>query len=140
MVVRLLVVVALAVDVYVHLKLAGGMQMAAPGGVGGGTLFRVQAVVAAVAAVVLLATGRRFGYVLAGLAALSALIPVVLYTYVAVPDLGPIPSMYDPTWSSDKTTSAVAEAAAVLLSVVGATLTARRGRSSGGRQRKEAAA
>lgn len=121
-VVRVLVVAALAVDVVVHVRLADAMQLAAPGGVGGGTLFYTQAAVAAVAALALLLTGHQLAYVLAGLAALSALVPVLLYTYVQVPAIGPIPSMYDPTWHPEKTASAVAEAVAVVLAVVGARL------------------
>lgn len=120
--VRVLVVAALAVDAVVHVRLADAMQLAAPGGVGGGTLFYAQATVATVAALVLLVTGHRLAYALAGLAALSALVPVLLYTYVQVPAIGPIPSMYDPTWHPEKTVSAIAEAAAVVLAVVGARL------------------
>ncbi|WP_435202783.1 hypothetical protein [Janibacter sp. GS2] len=125
---RVLVVAALAVDCVVHLKLADAIQLAAPGGIGGGTLFRVQAVAAGLAAVLLLVTGRRFAYVVAGLVALSAFVPVLLYTYVAVPTLGPIPSMYDPTWSNDKIISAVAEGAAVVLAAAGVVVSARRRR------------
>ncbi len=124
--VRVLVVAALTVEAVVHLRLADTMQLAAPGGVGGGALFRVQATVAAVAALVLLVTGRRLAYLLAGLAALSGLVPVLVYTYVQVPALGPIPSMYDPAWHPEKTASAVAEAVAVVLAGVGLTLAPRR--------------
>lgn len=116
---------ALAVDCVIHLTLADVIQLAAPGGVGGGTLFRAQALAAGLAAVLLLATGRRFAYVVAGLVALSAFVPVLLYTYVTVPDLGPIPSMYDPTWSDDKVMSAIAEGAAALLAAIGIVVTPR---------------
>lgn len=125
---RVVVVAALAVDCVVHLQLAGALQMAAPDGIGGGNLFRIQAAVAGLAGLLLLITGRRFAYVLAGLAALSAFVPVVLYTFVAVPDLGPIPSMYDPTWSTNKIVTAVAEGIAVLLAAVGAVTVRRRTR------------
>lgn len=127
---RVLVAACLAVDCAIHLKLADGIQLAAPGGIGGGNLFRAQAIAAGLAAVLLLATGRRFAYVVAGLVALSAFIPVLLYTYVAVPTLGPIPSMYDPTWSDDKVMSAIAEGAAVLLAAIGVIVTWRSSISS----------
>lgn len=123
---RVLVVVALAVDCVVHVQLADAMQLAAPGGIGGGTLFRAQAIAAGLAAVILLATGRRFAYILAAVVALSAFVPVLLYTYVAVPALGPIPSMYDPTWSDKKLLSALAEGLAVLLATIGSIATRRR--------------
>ncbi len=49
----------------------------------------------------------------------SALVGVVLYRYVPVPQLGPIPSMYEPIWSPEKTLSAVAEGLGALLAAVG---------------------
>jgi hypothetical protein len=117
--IRLLVVAGLAVDAYVHLDLAANQQLAAPGGIGGGTLFRLQAAVAAVVGLLVLLSGRRWAYALAFLAGLSALIPVLLYTYVDVPAFGPIPSMYEPIWYPEKVLSVVAEAAVVVLSVAG---------------------
>lgn len=126
---RLLTVGALAVDAVVHLQLADAMQLAAPGGIGGGALFRAQAVAATLAGIVLLVTGHRLAYAIAGLVALSALVPVLLYTYVQVPAIGPIPSMYDPAWYPQKTASAIAEAAAVALAAIGFTLASRRARS-----------
>lgn len=48
--VRVAVVAALLVDAVVHFRLASGVQLAAPGGIGGGTLFRLQAGAAVVAA------------------------------------------------------------------------------------------
>ena len=120
---RLVVAAALAVDCVIHLMLADVIQLAAPGGIGGGTLFRAQALAAGLAAVLLLVTGRRVAYVVAGLVALSAFVPVLLYTYVAVPAVGPIPSMYDPTWSDDKVISAVCEGAAALLAAIGVAVT-----------------
>lgn len=87
-----MVVGALAVEAYLHVDLAEAMQLAAPHGIGGGTLFYIHAGIALVAAILLLVTGSRFGYAVAGLAALSALVPVLLYSFVNVPALGPIPS------------------------------------------------
>ena len=118
-VIRAVVVAGLVVDAYVHFDLAENQQLAAPGGIGGGTLFRLQAAVATVVALLLLLSGRRWAYALAFVAGLSALVPVLLYTYVDVPAIGPIPSMYDPTWYSEKVLSVVAEAVVVVLSVAG---------------------
>lgn len=129
--VRGLVVLALLVDAVVHLRLAPQMQLAAPGGIGGGWLFRIQAGVALVAAVYLLWRPGPRSYLVAGLAALSAFVPVLLYTYVNVPALGPIPSMYDPFWGTEKLLSAVAEGAGVVLAGVGCWLTRASARPSG---------
>lgn len=132
---RVAVAAALAVDCIVHLELADAIQLAAPGGIGGGALFRGQAIAAGVAAVLLLLTGRRFAYILAGLVALSAFGAVLLYSFVAVPAIGPIPSMYDPTWSDKKLISAVAEGLALLLAAIGSLATRRRTVSSRSRPR-----
>lgn len=126
LVTRGIVVLGLAVDAFVHVRVAPAMDVAAPDGLGGGLLFRAQAVAAGLAAVVLLVTGRRWAYVLAGLVALSALGPVLLYHFVDVPAIGPIPSMYDPLWSPEKVVSIVGEALAVVFAVVGVRLTSRR--------------
>lgn len=123
--VRGVVVLGLAVDAYIHFTLAPAMQLAAPDGLGGGFLFRAQAGGAALVAVLLLVTGRRWSYALAGLVALSALGPVLLYTFVNVPAIGPVPSMYDPLWSWQKIVSIVAEALALGFAAWGLRLTGR---------------
>ncbi|QOR70177.1 hypothetical protein IM660_16415 [Ruania alkalisoli] len=129
LVVRVLVVAGLTVDAVVHYRLAEQMGIAAPGGIGGDTLFRVQATAAVLAGLFLLVRGSRLAYVLAGLVALSAFGAVLLYSLVNVPAIGPVPSMYDPFWYPEKTLSAVAEAVAVLGSIVGLRVARRRRRA-----------
>ncbi len=124
-VVRVLVVAALAVDAVIHMRLAANYQLAAPGGIGQGNLFRIEATVALAVALFVLARGSRAAYAAALLVAASAFIAVVLYRYVEVPALGPIPAMYEPVWFFDKSLSAVAEGAGAALAAVGL-LTARR--------------
>lgn len=122
---RVGVAAALAVDAVVHIALAPRMEIAAPGGIGGGLLFQAQAGAAIVVAVVLLVRPSRLTYALAGLVLLSALAAVLLYALVNVPALGPIPSMYDPQWYPLKVFTAVAEAAGLLLAGVGYVLCSR---------------
>lgn len=122
---RLVVAAGLAVDAVVHLRLAPGYQLADPAGIGQGNLFRVQAVVAALVALLVLATGSRLAYALAVAVAASALAAVVVTRYVEVPALGPIPSMYEPVWFGQKTASAVAEGIAALAALVGLLLSSR---------------
>lgn len=122
-VVRAVVVLGLAVDAFIHLRLAPVMDLAAPGGIGGGNLFRIQGVAAGVVALLVLVTGRWWAYAIAFLLALSALGPVLLYHFVNVPAIGPIPSMYDPTWSPEKVISIVGEALAAVFAVRGFMLT-----------------
>ncbi len=124
-VVRVAVVGALAIDAVVHLRLAANYQLAAPGGVGGGNLFRIQAVAAILIGVYLLVRPSRLAYAVAALVLLSAFVAVLLYRYVEVPTIGPIPSMYEPLWYFEKSLSAVVEGAGALLALVAMVLTGR---------------
>lgn len=131
-VVRAVVVLGLVVDAYVHLRMAPVMDIAAPGGIGGGNLFRIQGAVAGAAALLLLLVPRWWTYGIAVLVALSALGPVLLYHFVNVPAIGPIPSMYDPLWSMEKVVTIGGEALAAGFGLWGMSLTSSgRGARSG---------
>ncbi|MBW8173391.1 hypothetical protein K0651_10080 [Ornithinimicrobium sp. Arc0846-15] len=124
--VRALVVLALAVDALIHFRLAGNFSLAVPGGIAGGTLFRLQAGAAILAGIFLAVRGSRGAYALAGLVLLSAFVAVMLYRYVDVPAIGPIPAMYEPIWYFEKSLSAVATGLGAVLA--GAGLLLQRGR------------
>jgi hypothetical protein len=111
---RLLVALGLVVDAVIHLHLASGYQAAAPGGIGEGSLFRIEAGVAILVAVAVLVRPYRLVSALAFLVAGAGLGAVLLYRYVDVPAIGPLPSMYEPVWFGEKTLSAVAEAVAAV--------------------------
>jgi hypothetical protein len=121
----------LVVSAVVHVQLAPGYQQAAPGGIGQGTLFLVQAGAAALAAVFVLLKGSRMAFAAAAVVALSSLAAVILYRYVQVPAIGPLPSMYEPVWYTAKVITAVAEAAAGVLAVAGYALLHRSRAGSG---------
>lgn len=109
----------LVADAVIHLRLAADRD-----GIGGtlseGNLFRIEAAVALLAAVlVVLLPWRRTAYALALGVAASALAAVVLYRYVDVGALGPLPNMYEPIWYGEKSVSAVAELVAMLTAAVG---------------------
>ncbi|MBG6179428.1 hypothetical protein [Arthrobacter sp. CAN_A1] len=125
---RVAIAVGLAIDAFVHLQLAANYQLAFPGGIGGGNLFRVQAVAAILAALYVLIRGSWLSYLVAALVALSAFAAVVLSVYIQLPAIGPIPAMYEPIWFFDKALSAVAEGVAGVLAVVGMILVGRRTR------------
>ena len=109
----------LAVDAAVHLKLAADRD-AIGGTLSEGTLFRIEAAVALLAALlVLVLPWRRTAYVIAFVVAASALGAVVLYRYVNVGSLGPLPNMYEPIWYGDKTNSAIAELVATVVAAAG---------------------
>ena len=115
----LVVAAGLVVDAVVHLRLAPDYQLAAPAGIGQGNLFRIAAVAAVLAALWVLVRPSRLSFAVAFLVAGGALVAVLLYRYVDVPALGPIPSMYEPLWFPEKTASAVAEAVATVAALVG---------------------
>jgi hypothetical protein len=118
LILRLLVAAGLAVDAYVHADLAP-LYDAIRASVSQGDLFRIEAAAASAAALIVLAWGRRTGFALALLVAASALGAILLYRYVNVGALGPIPNMYEPAWFPEKITAAVAEAAAVVFAAAG---------------------
>lgn len=116
---RISVAAALSVSAVIHVQLAPGYQQAAPGGIGQGTVFLVQAGAAVLAAVFVLLKGSRPAFAAAAVVGLGSLAAVLLYRYVQVPALGPLPSMYEPVWYTAKVITAVAEAAAAGLALTG---------------------
>jgi glucan phosphoethanolaminetransferase (alkaline phosphatase superfamily) len=124
--------ILLAVDAYVHLRYASQYDSFKSSTMSEGTLFRIQGVVAIVVAVAVLIWPRVITWLLAILVAGSAVVAVVLYTYVNVGALGPLPNLYENTWSpAGKVPSAVAEAAAAVVAIIGLVLTVRARRRSG---------
>jgi hypothetical protein len=119
---RVLVAAGLAADAFVHWRFAPDMAPGpnAPAGtIGGDVLFRAEAVAAIVAGLLVLAWARRWTYALAFMVAASAVGALLLYYSVDFGRLGPIPRMYDPAWSADKTISLLGEGVATLAALVG---------------------
>jgi hypothetical protein len=111
------VVVGLAVDAYVHLHLAGATSFRAnkTSTVSEAELFRIESVAAILAAVALLVRPNRYTAAFAFLVGAAGIAAVVVYRYVNVGKIGPIPNMYDPFWlPTEKWLSAIAEAAVAL--------------------------
>ena len=103
----------LGYDAYAHLDLAANFN-ANRALISQGMLFRVEAVAAVLAALLVLLIRHRAAALFAVLIAGSALGAVLLYRYVDVGTLGPLPDMYEPSWYPEKTYSAIAEAASIL--------------------------
>lgn len=110
---RLVTAAGLAVDAYVHADLASRYD-GITATISQGTLFRIEAGAASLAALLVLVIGRRATFALAALVAVSAFGAIMLYKYVNVGTLGPLPNMYEPVWYTEKTVSAIAEAVATL--------------------------
>jgi hypothetical protein len=124
-------VVGLGIDAYVHLDLASAFEDVKTSTLSQADLFRVEAVAAIVAAVGLLVRPRRYTAGFAFLVAASGTIAVVLYRYVDVGAIGPIPNMYDPYWlPTGKWLSVIAEAAAAIASATLFVIYQRRARES----------
>ncbi|HEX8927558.1 MAG TPA: hypothetical protein VGA45_01475, partial [Actinomycetota bacterium] len=120
---------ALAIDAGVHAYNASGYDEVT-GTITQGNLFRVEAGVACAVALLLLLWPRRIVWIAALLVAASALGAVLLYRYVDVGSLGPLPDMYENTWDvPGKVLSAWAEGAAVVLATLGLLDNIMRGRA-----------
>lgn len=126
---RVVVSAGLVVDAVVHLHLAGNYDVVA-GGISQGTLFRVESVVSLVVAVLVLVVRRSWADALAFVVAASALLAVLVSTYVHLGAIGPIPDMYEPVWYSEKAFVTIAEAvaAAAALAALVVAFTTRRAR------------
>jgi hypothetical protein len=139
--IRVVTAAGLAVDAYVHFDLAA-LYAEAGGTINEGLLFRVEAAVALVAAVAVIAIGRRVCY-LAGLAVAGSALAVMLVSrYVDLGQLGPFPDLYDPVWFPEKLLAAYAEGAACVTALAGAIIITWSGKKSppmaGPRQRRPA--
>ena len=115
----------LAYDTKVHLHLAGGYD-AIGSTITQGALFRVEAAAAVLAAVVVLAWDHRLAWAAAGMTGLAGVAAVLLYRYVDVGAIGPIPDMYEPVWFPEKLHSLYAEAAVAIAWLVREALRARK--------------
>jgi hypothetical protein len=120
--------VLLGIDAYVHLHDAHFYDSLASSSLSEGTLFRIQAIVAVVVAVALLVRPHPVVWAVAVLVTASAVGAVLLYTYVDVGALGPLPDLYEPSWvPAGKLASAVAEGLRTLLAITGFVLSVRTG-------------
>ena len=121
------VAAALAIDAYVHATSAAFYDPPHAGLLTEGNLFRVETAVSALLALLVLIRPARWTLGSALVVAATAVGAVVLYRYVNVGPIGPIPNLYEPSWQvPGKLASAFAEGTAVVLSAAGLTLIALR--------------
>jgi hypothetical protein len=110
---------ALGIDAVVHWRNASAYDAVAAT-VSQGELFRAEAAVAVVVGLLVLVRPRPSSWLAALLVAASALGAVLLYRYVDLGALGPLPDLYENTWQvPGKLLSAYAEGAAVVLAGLG---------------------
>jgi hypothetical protein len=118
---RLPTAAALAIDAYVHADLIDLYARNRSDGLSQGDLFRVEAAVSALAALLVLGLprARRLTWALAFVVAASALAGVMIYANYDLGAIGPIPDMYEPSWYGEKNLAAVAEAVAAGTALLG---------------------
>jgi hypothetical protein len=102
----------LAIDAYVHADLAANFDPIETSTISQGDLFRIEAGLAALAALVIIVWSHRVAAAFAALVSLSALVVLLIYRYADVGQIGPIPNMYEPVWYAEKTWSLIGEAVA----------------------------
>lgn len=111
------VVAGLVLDAIVHFDLASAFAGNKTSFISEATIFRIQSTVALLAALALLVRPRRYTAAIAFVIAASAVVAVVVFRYVNVGKIGPVPNLYDPYWApAGKWVSAVAELVAALAS------------------------
>jgi hypothetical protein len=116
---RVATAAALDIDAAVHWQNAPAYD-AVTATVSQGQLFRVEAALAVAVGLLVLVRPRPSSWLAALAVAGSALAAVLLYRYVDLGSLGPLPDMYENTWQvPGKLLSAYAEAAAVVLAALG---------------------
>lgn len=115
---RLIAIAALVVDAYVHADLAATYDPVTQD-ISQGDLFRIEAALSSLAALLLVISGSRPVWAFAFLVLASGLGAVLLYRYDNVGSLGPLPNMYEPVWFREKSIAAIAEAVGVVATVIG---------------------
>ena len=114
MILRIAAAVGLAIDAGVHAQLAGQYD-AVSASISEGALFRIESGAAALAVVLVLAWRKPAGDIFAALTAVGGLAAILLYRYVDVGALGPLPDMFEPVWFTGKVWAIAGQALALLV-------------------------
>jgi hypothetical protein len=104
-------VVGLGIDAYVHLHLAHFYDPV-KATFSQGQMFRLEAVLAIVAAVLLLVRPGRLTAAIAAIVAGGGVIALLLYYFVNVGKIGPLPNMYEHTMYTEKVVTLIAQTVA----------------------------
>ena len=123
-----LIALGLGIDAYTHVDLAHLYVYNTTGTVNEAVLFRVEAAAAVVAGLWVLLRPGLWSAALASLVAGGGAFALLLYRYVNVGKIGPIPNMYDPGWFTKKELSLAGELVALVaaLALVAGSLIVRR--------------
>ncbi|MDT4937882.1 MAG: hypothetical protein QOG80_1553 [Pseudonocardiales bacterium] len=102
-------VVGLGIDAWTHFDLAALYSHNTTGTVNEGVLFQIEAVLAILAGLLLVWRQNILTSSFAVLVTGGGAFALLLYRYVDVGKIGPIPSMYDPEWFTEKQVSLAGE-------------------------------
>jgi hypothetical protein len=86
----------LAYDAYVHFDLAAGYDAISTTTLSQGDLFCAEGAAAVLAAAAVLVRPRRYTVLFALVVAAAGFAAVIVYRYVDIKGIGPLPSMYEP--------------------------------------------
>ncbi|WNI18203.1 hypothetical protein [Actinacidiphila sp. ITFR-21] len=110
---RLLAAAGLAVDAAIHASLADQYD-AVTATFGEGDLFRAEAALACLAALLVLVWHRFPADAFAWLVAAGGLALLMIYRYIDVGAHGPFSDMYEPIWTTDKKITVVAQTVTIV--------------------------
>jgi hypothetical protein len=122
----LVIVVGLLIDAYTHLDLADIYTGVKTSTVSQATLFRIESVGAILAAVAVVVRANRWSAAIAAAVAGGGAFVLLLYRFVSVGKLGPLPDMSEPFWYTKKSLSLTGELIALLGSLALLAYTPRR--------------
>lgn len=126
---KLVAAAGLIIDAVVHLQLADEYDANRGSLLSQGDLFRAEAAAALLAVLVLFVARGWIAWVLALVVSVTALAAVLVYRYIDLGSIGPLPDMYEPFWFGKKVLATVAEGAAVGACVAGLVLALRHRRA-----------
>ena len=109
-------VAGLAVDAYIHMSLAGQYAGIAAT-LSQGQLFRMEAGAALIAIILLLLKPGRATAAFAALVAGGGTLALLVYYFINVGPIGPLPNMYDPLWYWQKVVTLIAQIIATAAAV-----------------------
>ncbi|MBC3841136.1 hypothetical protein GXW82_15060 [Streptacidiphilus sp. 4-A2] len=110
---RAVAAVGLGIDAGIHAQLAG-QYGAVSASISEGTLFRIESGAAALAALLVLVWRKPAGDLFAALTVAAGVAAILLYRYIDVGTLGPLPDMYEPVWFTDKVWALTGQVLALL--------------------------
>jgi hypothetical protein len=114
----LIAVVGLGIDAYTHLDLAKLYSGNTTGTVNEGVLFQIEASLAIVAGLWLLVRPGILSVVFTLLITGGGAAALLVYRYVNVGKIGPIPNMWEPIWTTEKQWSLAGELIAFAAALV----------------------